>query len=453
MGALMKIIVAGAGDVGHYLCQVLSEDGHAVTLIESEDSTADEVEERLDVRVVRGNGASALCLSKAGVGSCDFFMAMTAHDQLNIVACSLAASLGAGTTVARVHDQVYADSSTVNYQKHFNIGVLINPEALTAVELAKHVRNPERMAFEDFARGAIELQEMEISPDAKAAGVALKDLSLDPGIRIGYVERGGELIVPRADTVLRAGDKATVIGTPETLLKCRKIFSSISPNSRRIVIYGATETAVSVIRRLSDRRFKIRVIEPDMGKCRDLAEAFPNVTVINGSATSLRLLEEEQIGDADYFMACTKDDEENVMTCLQAKKLGVAHVELVINKPDYEQVLQNISGFLNFESIVSPRRVTVSEIKKLVTDKDYSVIGSLRGGSIEFVELKVGANSPAAGRPLRDLRLPPACIIAAIVNGTGSKVPGASDSVSAGDRLIVILEKRMAPEVVEMFVK
>lgn len=100
-----------------------------------------------------------------------------------------------------------------------------------------------------------------------------------------------------------------------------------------------------------------------MGKCRDLAEAFPNVTVINGSATSLRLLEEEQIGDADYFMACTKDDEENVMTCLQAKKLGVAHVELVINKPDYEQVLQNISGFLNFESIVSPRRVTVSEIK------------------------------------------------------------------------------------------
>ena len=152
-------------------------------------------------------------------------------------------------------------------------------------------------------------------------------------------------------------------------------------------------------------------------------------------------------------MACTKDDEENVMTCLQAKKLGVAHVELVINKPDYEQVLQNISGFLNFESIVSPRRVTVSEIKKLVTDKNYSVIGSLRGGSIEFVELKVGADSPAAGRPLRALPLPPAGIIAAIVNGSGAKVPGASDSVSAGDRLIVILEKRMAPEVVKMFVK
>ena len=174
----MKIVVAGAGDVGHYLCQILSEDGHSVTLIESEDSTADDVEEHLDVRVVRGNGASAVCLLKAGVEACDFFMAMTAHDQLNIVACSIAASLGAKTTIARVHDQVYADAPVVNYQKHFNIDILINPEALTAVELAKHVRNPERMAIEDFARGAIELQEVEISPDSKAAGTSLRDLPL-----------------------------------------------------------------------------------------------------------------------------------------------------------------------------------------------------------------------------------------------------------------------------------
>lgn len=448
----MKIVVAGAGDVGHYLCQILSEDGHSVTLIESEDSTADDVEEHLDVRVVRGNGASAVCLLKAGVEACDFFMAMTAHDQLNIVACSIAASLGAKTTIARVHDQVYADASVVNYQKHFNIDILINPEALTAVELAKHVRNPERMALEDFARGAIELQEVEISPDSKAAGTSLRDLPLS-GVKIGYVEREGELIVPRAETVLRAGDKATIIGTPDNILKDRRIFSSASPIAQRIVLYGATETAISVIRRLRDHRFKIRVIEPDLEKCKTLAEAFPNVTVINGSATSLRLLEEEQIGSADYFIACTKDDEENVMTCLQAKKLGVAHVELVINKPDYEQVLQNISGFLNFESIVSPRRVTVSEIKKFVTNKEYSIIGSLRGGTIEFLELNVGEKAPAIGRPLRDLGLPPACIIAAIVNDSGAKVPGATDYVAANDRLIVILEKQKAAEVVKMFVK
>ena len=449
----MKIIVAGAGDVGHYLCQILSEDGHAVTLIESEDTTADEIEERLDVRVVRGNGASAACLVRAGVADCDFFAAMTAYDQLNIVACSLAAKLGAKTTIARVHDQVYVDAPLVNYQRHFDIDILINPEALTAVELAKRIRNPERMALEDFARGAIELQEVEISPDAKSVGVPLRSLKLG-SVKIGYVERGGELVVPDADTVLRAGDKATVIGTPENLLKSRPLFSSqTAPYAKKVVLYGATEIAVSIIRRLRNYRFKIRVIEPDLEKCKDFAESFPNVTVINGSATSLRLLEEEQIGDADYFIACTKDDEENVMTCLQAKKLGVGHVELVINKPDYEQVLQNISGFLNFDAIVSPRRVTVSEIKKFVTGRDYCVIGSLRNGEIEFVELTVRDGAEAAGKTLRELSLPPACIVAAVVNDSGAKVPGAADAISAGDRLVVILEKKMAEQVVKRFVK
>ena len=141
------------------------------------------------------------------------------------------------------------------------------------------------------------------------------------------------------------------------------------------------------------------------------------------------------------------------MTCLQAKKLGVGHVELVINKPDYEQVLQNISGFLNFDAIVSPRRVTVSEIKKFVTGRDYCVIGSLRNGEIEFVELTVRDGAEAAGKTLRELSLPPACIVAAVVNDSGAKVPGAADVISAGDRLVVILEKKMAEQVVKRFVK
>lgn len=288
----MKIIIVGAGDVGHYLCQVLSEDGHGVTLLESDTDRADEIEENLDVRVIRGNGASAKFLSLAGVSDCDFLLAMTAFDQLNIVACAIGKKLGAKTTIARVHDQVYADNSLVNYQKQFGIDILINPEALTAVELAKHVRNPERMAVEDFARGQIELQETEISEGAKAEGKRLRDIKLDPAVKIGYVERGDKLYVPTADTVLERGDKITLIGTPDSILKHRGTFSSErNSESVRIVLNGATETAISVIRRLSNYRFKIRVIEPDLDKCREIAEQFPSVTVINGSATSLRLLE------------------------------------------------------------------------------------------------------------------------------------------------------------------
>ncbi len=450
----MKIIIVGAGDVGHYLCQVLSEEGHAVTLIESNAERADEIEEHVDARIIRGNGASAKFLSMAGVADCDYLVAMTAFDQLNIVACAIGKTLGAKTTIARVHDQIYGDNSLFNYQKNFGIDILINPEALTAVELAKHVRNPERMAIEEFARGQIELQEVEISDSAKYVGTPLKEMRLDPSIRIGYVQRADVLYVPTADTILKPRDKVTIIGTPEAILKYRGYFSAEkSADAVRVVLNGATETAVSIIKRLSNYRFKIRVIDPDLERCKELAEQFPNVTVINGSATSLRLMEEEQIGNADYFIACTKDDEENVMTCLQAKKLGVKYVELVINKTDYEQVLQNIGSFLNITADASPRRVTVSEIKKYITDKNFTIIGALKGGVIEFIELKVSEKSSAVGSTLREVKLPTGAIVAAIVNDNSAKVPAANDIIQSGDKLIVILEKDKISDVAKIFVR
>ncbi|MBE6414529.1 MAG: Trk system potassium transporter TrkA [Verrucomicrobiaceae bacterium] len=451
----MKIVIVGAGDVGKYLCKVLSEDGHSVTLIESDEATVTEVEENLDVRVVKGNGASAKHLTLAGAQSCDYLIAMTQHDQLNIVSCAIASKLGARKTIARVHDLVYTDTELFNYQRHFNLDILINPEALTAVELAKYIRNPARFVVEDFARGQIELQEIEISKNAKVANKPLKDLVLPNGLKIGYVESNGVLTVPTASTELKAGDKVTILGSPEILLKNAHLFSEeISSEVLRIVLYGATETSVALIRRLNNNRFKIRVIEPNLQKCKTLAEQFPNVTVINGSATSLRLLEEEQIGSIDYFVACTKDDEENVMTCLQAKKLGAKHVELVINKPDYEQVIQNISGFLNITSAASPRKSSVAEIRKYITNKDYLIAGSLKNGDIEFIEVKVSENSWGEGKPLHQLNMPPATIIAAIVDDkNNAKVPGANDIINANDRLIIILEKKNVRQVVDMFIE
>ena len=451
----MKIVVVGAGDVGKYLCKVLSEDGHAVTLIEAEDETITEVEENLDIRVVKGNGASAKFLLQASAQNADYVLAMTQFDQLNIVACAIASKLGARKTIARVHDMVYSDVSSFNYRKNFNIDILINPEALTAVELAKHIRNPARFVVEEFARGQIELQEIEISENAEALGRPLKELNLPSGIKIGYVESNGVLTVPTAETVLNVGDKVTVLGAPEALSKNAHIFSeALSEQSARVVLYGATETSVALVRRLSHSRFKVRVIDPDMKKCRTMAETFPEVTVINGSATSLRLLEEEQIGNADYFVACTKDDEENVMTCLQAKKLGAKNVELVVNKSDYEQVIQNISSFLNITAAASPRKTSVAEIKKYITDKRYTVAGSLKNGEIEFIEIKVESDSWGDGKKLYELKLPPATIIAAIVDEQlNAKVPGATDIINASDRLIVILEKKNVPQVVDMFLE
>ncbi len=448
----MKIIIVGAGEVGSYLSQVLSDADHDVTLIESFNNVADEIEDHLDVRVIRGNGAEAKFLKLANIESCDYFLAMTPFDQVNMVACALAKNMGAKYTIARIHDEVYTDNSIVNYQEHFGINTLLNPEALTSVEIAKSIRNPERVTLENFARGQVEVQQIEIISGAKVVGKKLKDLLLPSDIRIGYIQKGKEHILTTADTVLEVGDRLTVISSPEKIFEKKAIFTNTAYASTvRVVIYGATETAICLVRRLTNQRFKVRIVEENLRRCKELAEAFPSVTVIHGSATSLRLIEEEQIADADYFIACTKNDEENIMTSLQVKKLGVKNVQIVINKPDYEHLLRSISGYLNIHVAVSPRKATANEILKVVSDKMYTVVGSIEDSNIVYLEVNVPENSSVAGKSVREASFPRGTIVAALMDNHGvAKVPGANDIINVHNKLIMILNRSDIETVVEI---
>lgn len=435
----MKILVVGAGDVGRHLCHILSEKGHDVTVIENSASTATDVDESYNVRVLEGNGSSASILQQAGIDRCDYFLAMTNDDRTNLISASIAKVLGAKVTIARVHDQTYADSSIVNYQLHFGIDFLLNPEALSAVELAKAIRNPGRVAVENFARGEIEVQQVKISPKSKLVGRSLKDIRLEKGVRIGLIQREGSFQVPTADTVLQADDLVTLVGPPQILFEIRNRFEpDIRQDINRVVLFGGTETAIGLIRLLKNPRFKIRIIESDPKVCQRLAERFPEVTVIHGSATSLRLMEEEQIGAADFFVSCTKDDEDNIMTCLQAKKLGARHVQLVINKPDYESVLNSLKATLGLEMVVSPRRATVDEILRYLSEDPYVELATLPGNSGKVVEIRVSPNSPAINREIREIRFPTGAVIVALLHKFQAKVPGADDKILAGDRVVVI---------------
>ena len=449
----MKIIIVGAGEVGRYLSQILSERDDDVTLIEASEEVAAGLDEEQDARVIVGNGASAAVLESAGVKSCDFFLAMTSHDQLNIVACSLANRLGAKYTAARIHDQVYSDISVVNYQEHFNIDYLLNPEALCAVEFAKAIRNPERVAVEDFARGEIEVQRVEVAAESKILNKPFRNIKFPQGVRLGYVQRGGKMFIATAETELKEGDIVTVLGSSQNLFEQSRIFTGEKSLAKKsIVIYGATDIAISLVRLLSHPRFQIRIIEPDMNLCRALAEKFPRATIINGSATSLKLLEEVDVGKCDYFVACTRDDEENIMTGLQAKKLGAGHIHLAINKPDYEPVLNNLSELMGLDLVLSPRRATASEILRYVSKDKFAKVGKLDDENVELIEVRVSEKSACAGKKISEANLPHGCIIAALMHKNTSKVPSAGDEINAGDRLIVILSKENVKKVVSLVV-
>ena len=445
----MKIIIVGAGEVGGYLCELLSKQAHDVTLIESSHRIAQDLEESCDARIVIGNGSSAEVLTKANVSDCDFFLAMTSEDRTNLISCSLAKALGAKSTIVRFHDQTYTDNSFVNYQLHFGADYMLNPEGLCAVELAKSIRNPGSVAVENFARGQIEVQQIRVAIESRLAGTKLKDLQLST--RIGYVQRNDELEVASANTSLRGNDVVTAFGSSEELFELNRMLDPRSvADQARVVLFGGSETAIALVRLLANPRYKIRIIEEDANLCAQLAEKFPDINLIHGNATSLRLLEEEHIGQTDYFVACTKRDEDNIMTGLQASKLGAPHVQLVINKPDYENVLQNLKSTLGVELMVSPRVATANEVLRYLSAEPVVELATLPNQTSKILEIRIAHDNPFSGRNLREIPFPEGCVVVALLHKFQVKVPGAKDSILGGDRIVIITNDENVEQVKDL---
>jgi trk system potassium uptake protein TrkA len=450
----MKIVLAGAGEIGGYLCSVLSMKGHDLTVVDSSEERVHAVDEEYNVKVMPGNGASAKELVEAGARNCEYFLAMTGDDRVNLIASSLAKALGAHRTITRIHDQTYIDSSIVNYQVQFGVDHMLNPERLCAVELAKTIRNPGRVAVENFARGQVEVQQVRLVKGSKMIGMTVADTRIAPRARIGFIQSEGNSEVPTAGTVLKENDLVTLFGTPETLYEIRSQFEvGGGAGNVRVVLYGGTDTALALIRLLVHPRFKIRVIEKDARLCRRIADSFERVTVINGDATSLRLLEEEQIGGADYFVACTGDDESNIVTCLQAAKLGAKHVQAVINKGDYGAMMESLRGSVGIQQIVSPRIATAEEVLRYISPEPCVVLGKLQDGGGEIVEVRVGEGSSAAGRPVREISWPQRCVVTAIQHLFEAKLATPDEMIQAGDRVLVITRPENIPALKDLLHK
>lgn len=448
----MKVVIVGAGEVGHHLAETLSCENHDVTVIEHDEAIAAQLDQHADVRVLKDSGSSARALVRADVGKCDFFLALTNDDETNLVASSLARALGAGTTFARVHDETYRDTSVVNYKDHFGIDHLLNPERLAAVEMAKHIRNPDRVAVEDFARGQIEVQMVEVRPDAKVAGKTLSELRLNPKMRVALVKRGDESIVATAELRLEPGDMVTVCGPPEVIYEVRPLFAPDpgSVHDVRVVINGGGEMSISLVRLLSNPRFRLRVIERNLDRCRLLADRFPHVTVIHGEGTSLRLLEDEQVGECDFFVACTRDDEDNVMTCLQARKLGAKHVILAITRADYNEIVQTSKETLGVNAAVSPRLATAAEVLRYVSTEKFIELAQLPGDVGRLIEVTVAPGSTCDGKKVRDVRWPSGSVVLALQTKIEARTPGPDDIIAAGNRVIVLLKPDLLREVLRL---
>lgn len=432
----MNVVVLGAGTVGSSIADLLCQKDHNVTVVDSDPAKTKRLNEDLDVRVLTGSASQSSILFQTGISSADVCLAVTGNDEVNIVAASMAKSMGARRTVARVYAPVFHDLSTFDYQRHFRIDRLLSLEHLTAMELARGIRDPGSVFVDQFARGDLQVIELMVS-DGKATAVPLRKLELPSNVRVGTISRKHRIWIAGAEDQLAAGDRITVFTRPEHAKGAKSIFGGLASGNKRVVIAGGGETGLHLARILEREGYTVMVLESDEGRCHILASVLDTALVIHCDATRRVNLEEERVGNADVFVACTGDDEDNIMLCVEARDLGAKRIMAVIGRPDYASVM----GKLGIDLAVSEREVTARQVLSYLTRGVEISRTKLPGGLVHVIELEVAPNSPATQVTLRELPLPPRCLVAAMIQDGYVRVPSGNDRFRDGDTAILLVEE------------
>lgn len=431
----MHVIIIGAGTVGTSIAEHLGGSDVNVVLMDSNPDALERAEERLDVQTLLGNGCDAAALFRAGVAGSDLFLAVTSRDEVNLTGASIARAMGSRRAVARVYDPAYRDYSTFDYQSHFKIDRLLSLEHLTALELAKELRAPGMYAVENFARGGVEVQEVVVDENAKLVGKAVHEIGLPRGVLLGLIVRGDKPgFIPSRDDVIHADDQVTLVGQREKLEDVRKRFEKKTRHKRFVVIAGGGDVGYHLAVALQRSRFTVTILETDESRCEFLAAKLRSCTVLRADATRRAELEEARVKSADAFIACTGDDEDNLVCAVEAKELGADRTLCVVRRPDYANVLQR----LGIDAAVSPREVMAREVTGLLMTSPVIGRSEIGDGDAVAVEVEILEGAPVAGKALRELKLPRS-LVAAIIEEEYVRTPGPDDVLKPGCTAVMLV--------------
>lgn len=443
----MNIVIAGAGEVGRHTAVVLAEQGHTITLIDALSSKLELIGENLDARTLTGSATRADTLVEAGVSKADLFIAATDSDEINLLSASIAKGLGANQVIARVHHSAYHRGLGMNYARHFQVDQLICPEHLTSLAIAGVLRDPALHAIEHFARGRIVMEKFEVSARAEILDRPLRTLGLPDGVRLGTVDRGGQTLVPTAETILQPGDQVTLVGMTGAPEKVLPKFRKGELARRNIVILGGSSTTVWLTRALEPRHFRIRIYLTDRPRAEELSEKLPHATVLDVNPTDPAIFEEEHIEEADALVALTDDDENNILGALQAKHLGVRMAIASINRSTYHDLIEG----LGIDHVFSPRIVAAKEIQRLCQRQPIQQIAALDEHGTAVYEIDVRPKATAVGMSVLQMPLPQGCVLVAIQRGDDVRVPGSRDVIEARDTIVAIAHDDLVPKLKRLF--
>ncbi|WP_422083845.1 Trk system potassium transporter TrkA [Ulvibacterium sp.] len=448
----MKIIIAGAGEVGFHLAKLLSYESQDITLIDTHKESLVYADNHLDIRVLRGDATSITVLRDAKVENSDLVIGVTSSETTNLTLCMLAKQLGSKRTIARISNTEFVDNREIIRFSDLGIDELISPEELAAAEIQLLLN---KSAFNDtyeFEDGKLIMIGVSLSKTAPFVGKMVKEAAkIFPELHfmpIALQRLGTQFtVIPRGDTVFKEGDQVYFITVKEGVDELYKLTGKKKADIKNVMILGGSKVGFKAARDLCAKKFNVKLIEKSKEKAFDLADDLPNALVINGDGRNVELLEEESLDSMDAFIAVTGNSETNIMSCLVAKSKRIKKTIALVENMDYFQ----LSHSIGIDTLINKKLLAANNIFRYIRKGEVVALMRLNNLNAEILEFVVKADSKVTGSVIRELDFPKSATIGGVVrNGEGIIALGGF-KIQEGDRVVVCCLPDVIPRIERLF--
>ncbi|PKG42055.1 Trk system potassium transporter TrkA [Psychroflexus sp. MES1-P1E] len=453
----MKIIIAGAGEVGFHLAKLFSYESHAITLLDIDEDRLEYANKHLDIKTILGDATLPSSLKEADVVHSDMVIAVTSNQSINISVCVFAKQMGAGRTVARVSNQELLESHQLGSEKVIDMKALgidemISPESLAAKEVEMLLN---QSAFTDtfkFDDGALTMIGLTLRSKAPFIGNTVQEAAdIFPGLHfvpIALQRYGTQLtIMPRGDTIFKRGDRVYFITDSEGVEELYKLTGAEKRSIKKVMILGGSNIGKTLAEKLCKEKFAVKIIEKDLKKATHLANVLPDALIINADGRNVEILKEENISKMDAFIAVTEDSETNIITCLVANSKGVRKTIALVENVDYFQ----LSHSIGIHSLVNKKLLAANSIFRYLRKGDVIAMTKLNNMNAELLEFVVKANSKVTNSKIIDINFPRTAVVGGVIRDGKGIIALGDFKIREGDRIVVCTLPKSIKSVENLF--
>jgi len=443
----LKVLIIGAGEVGFHIASHLARENKDVVVIDKDPAAIRHVSDNIDVQVVNGPGSSPVILEESGIKEAEILLAVTDSDEINLVACLVANLISPSTKkIARIRHADY-DKYNETFREHApHIDTLINPEVEVVKTIDRLIKVPCAVEVEEFSDGRVKFVGIHLDKSARLAGVRLSDIYAVTGKQsplISAVVRDEELIIPRGNHRLKAGDLIYFISEKDKLIESLSIFDKQVEPIDRVMIIGGGSIGFRLATLLEEDSVYTKIIEKNPDRCTELAEKLNKAVVLHGDGSDQELLRAENVRNMDVVVTLTNDEETNILTSLLAKRMGAPKIITKISKFSYFPLM----SMIGLDQVVSPRLSAINTIIQHIRRGKVLSTKSIRDEQAEIMEAVAMETSDIVGKPIKEISIPEGALVTGIIRNDTVIIPTGESVIEPGDRIIIFAKRQAIPKI------